>query len=279
MLFNYLFYKKLTQLNLIKTGSLSLNTYKTLKFEGAIENVESLLQGQITSDISELANNNAQLSCLLDHKGFIQADFILVKLNDEIYCVIEESLINNFNNQLEEFLKFYRVTINSCKLAVKGMINNTNDKKSEGLTFFKNKEYRLSILLSISENSSIENELSLLHWKVANKLLVNYLFTSEDINQYRPNEINYDKSRVSFTKGCYRGQEIVARVHHLGVNRREFVTIITPSDQSIDPNFKIHGEILEFLNHQIFNTHLKRDDLENSNLPSSLEIIRMEYSS
>ena len=96
------------QLNLIKTGSLSLNTYKTLKFEGTIENVESLLQGQITSDISELANNNAQLSCLLDHKGFIQADFILVKLNDEIYCVIEESLVNNFINQLEEFTKFYK---------------------------------------------------------------------------------------------------------------------------------------------------------------------------
>ena len=266
------------QLNLIKTGSLSLNTYKTLKFEGTIENVESLLQGQITSDISELANNNAQLSCLLDHKGFIQADFIFVKLNDEIYCVIEESLVNNFINQLEEFTKFYKVMINPCKLAVQGMINSTNDEKSEGLTFFKNKEYKLSILLSISENLSIEKELSLLHWEVANKVLLNYLFTSEDINQYRPNEINYDKSRVSFTKGCYRGQEIVARVHHLGVNRREFVTIITPSDQSIDPNFKIHGEILEFLNYQIFNTHLKRDDLKNSNLPSSLEIIRTEYS-
>ena len=45
-----------------------------------------------------------------------------------------------------------------------------------------------------------------------------------DFNKYRPNELNYDKTRVSFTKGCFRGQEIVARVHYLGVNRREFVT-------------------------------------------------------
>ena len=45
-----------------------------------------------------------------------------------------------------------------------------------------------------------------------------------------------------------------------------------------DRNKVTTPEILEFLNYQIFNTHLKRDDLKNSNLPSSLEIIRTEYS-
>ncbi len=62
--------------NLIKTGSIDLDTYEVLKLNGDIDKVEALLQGQVTSDISELANNNAQMSCLLDHKGFIQAEIL-----------------------------------------------------------------------------------------------------------------------------------------------------------------------------------------------------------
>ena len=42
------------------------------------------------------------------------------------------------------------------------------------------------------------SQLSSLEWKVGNKLLLNYLFFEEDINKYRPNELNYDKSRDFF---------------------------------------------------------------------------------
>jgi hypothetical protein len=117
------------------------------------------------------------------------------------------------------------------------------------------------------------SELSHLEWKVVNKILLNYLFVKEDINKYRPNELNYDKSRVSFNKGCFRGQEIVARVHYLGVNRREFVSAIIPKDNIINSKLKIHGETLEFLDHKIFNTHIKRDELENKEY-DSMNLIR-----
>ena len=66
----------------------------------------------------------------------------------------------------------------------------------------------------------------------------------------------------------------MARVHHLGVNRREFVTVIAPIDEKIDTKLKIHGEILELSNVKIFNTHFKRDDIENNIILKPLKLIR-----
>ena len=266
----------MAQLNLIKTGSLHLHNHKMLKFEGDINKVESLLQGQVTSDITELANKNAQLSCILDHKGFIQADFILLRSNDVIYVVIENSLEVNFRNQLKEFIKFYEVEIHSCDLSLMGIISAANDDSYQNYIFYKNKQYKLSLRFDGSREIISDKKLTELDWKIANKALLNFLFSIEDINKYRPNEINYDKSRVSFTKGCYRGQEIVARVHHLGVNRREFVTVIAPINEKIDTKLKIHGEILELSNVKIFNTHFKRDDIENKSISKSLKLIRFQ---
>ena len=68
---------------------------------------------------------------------------------------------------------------------------------------------------------------------VANKLLLNFQMCAKDVALYRPLELNYDKLRVSFTKGCFRGQEIIARMHYLGVNRRTFCTIINDTDHQL----------------------------------------------
>lgn len=249
-----------------------------LKFEGDIKKVEALLQGQVTSDITELANKSAQLSCILDHKGFVQADFILLRSNDEIFAIIENSLEANFRDQLKDFIKFYKVEINSCDLSVTGIVSKANNESYKNYIFYKDKQYELSLCIDESKEIKSDKKLTELDWKVANKLLLNYLFTIEDINKYRPNEINYDKSRVSFTKGCYRGQEIVARVHHLGVNRREFVTVLAPLDHNIDTNVKIHGEVLELNDVKIFSTNFIREDIKNNCIPEPLKLIRIQDS-
>jgi folate-binding protein YgfZ len=115
--------------------------------------------------------------------------------------------------------------------------------------------------------------MTLLEWRIANKVLLNYEFTQDDINKYRPNELNYDKTRVSFTKGCFRGQEIVARVHYLGVNRREFVTAIVDINSQDNSQLKIKGQILEHLDYKIFNASIKKDDVEKG-IFNSLDLIR-----
>ena len=148
--------------NLIKTGSIDLDTYEVLKLNGDIDKVEALLQGQVTSDISELANNNAQMSCLLDHKGFIQADFILARLNNEIFIVVEKSLTGNLKDQLSQFTKFYKVEVELLDVKVKGLVLSSNEiNNTESFVYFKGDEYILSIDISNSICVSAGNLLDL----------------------------------------------------------------------------------------------------------------------
>ena len=84
----------------------------------------------------------------------------------------------------------------------------------------------------------------------------------EDSRKYRPLEINFDNLRVSFEKGCYRGQEIVARMKYLGINRRKFCTFTTENDFNEFSKIKILGETIKLKEKKIFNAIVKRDELD-----------------
>ena len=113
-----------------------------------------------------------------------------------------------------------------------------------------------------NKDLSIENSISYENWIVAHKLLGILFLNKEDSGKYRPLEINFDNLRVSFDKGCYRGQEIVARMKYLGINRRKFCTFTTESDFNEFSNIKILGEIIKLKEKQIFNAIVKRDKLD-----------------
>ena len=80
---------------------------------------------------------------------------------------------------------------------------------------------------------------------------------AEDVGLYRPLELNYDKLRVSYTKGCFRGQEIIARMHYLGVNRRTFCTVIEDTNHPIELDIKITGDRISYKNYDIYNCYIE----------------------
>ena len=84
----------------------------------------------------------------------------------------------------------------------------------------------------------------------------------EDIGKYRPLEINYDNLRVSFDKGCYRGQEIVARMKYLGIDRRKFCTLVVNNNFELSQKIKIIGKIIKLDELKVFNAIIKRDEID-----------------
>ena len=46
---------------------------------------------------------------------------------------------------------------------------------------------------------------------------------------------------VSFTKGCYPGQEIVARMHYLGKLKQRMYLAAAPDDELPQPGDKLYG--------------------------------------
>ena len=52
-----------------------------------------------------------------------------------------------------------------------------------------------------------------------------FLFNYEDTGKHRPHDIGMNESHVSFLKGCFRGQEVIARTEHLSKKKKEIIFI------------------------------------------------------
>jgi folate-binding protein YgfZ len=103
--------------------------------------------------------------------------------------------------------------------------------------------------------SLIESQATALSFTEYNRLRV--LNTWPNYNQdirpdNLPQEIDRDKTAIHFNKGCYLGQETVARLDALGhVNRILMGFIWEPSSQSITPESAINQVILNQMEQQV----------------------------
>ena len=185
------------------------------------------------------------------------ASFFLTKENNDFKIIIDESLINILMDDLSPYSKFFDVTFKLTDQLVIGSIF----KDGEIKPFLKNDHFSLKVQI-IHEKNKLNKSIQLKEWLTANKILRNYSLSIDDVNKYRPLELNYDLLRVSFDKGCYRGQEVVARMRYLGVDRRRFSTVITKTNYKIEKEFKLVGEKIVLKDYVIFNAIIKREDLD-----------------
>ena len=225
-----------------------------LQIHGDIDKVEKFLQGQITSDINLLTNNGYQLSSICNQKGEVMAGFMIHK-SENYKILIDEWLVGVFISELSPFAKFFNVTFTQKSGFIYGNVSFEKQDKA----FYSNEIFSLSITL---ENNDLTETLTKDDWIAANKLALNFDLGKDDIGKFRPLEINYDKTRVAFDKGCFRGQEIIARMKYLGVDRRKFVTIINSNLVKESKGLRIIGEILEYKNLYIFNSSINRDFID-----------------
>ena len=105
------------------------------------------------------------------------------------------------------------------------------------------KRYKLRAKVEISESDFDINTFNLpnnLPW-----------LTHETSEEFIPQWLNLDKlGGISFTKGCYTGQEIVARTHYLGeVKRRLFMATYDLNTGVINGNRPIIDEIETTVGH------------------------------
>ena len=84
--------KKDTHNNFIKYGALFIKELKVVKLIGDINSVDGFLQGQVTSDHTQMVDGSFQLSSICNHKGQVIADFIINKDNNEYRLVINSTL-------------------------------------------------------------------------------------------------------------------------------------------------------------------------------------------
>ena len=265
---NYFTRKIDIEKKILEYGTIHLPSLSVIKISGDSKKAFEFLQGQVTSDIEKLQDNTVQLSAICNQKGFVMSDFYIVKQKDTFKIVISKDQKNIFIEELKPFIKFYNCEFVESSEYVFGHITFKKDKTKTGMMkTLENKENKLYISLHASKID--ESKISNYNWNIANAILNNYSMLAEDLGKFRPFELNYDNLRVSFEKGCFRGQEIIARMKYLGVSRRKFITVIADDKYINEKEIGLIGKPIFINNKKVFHAMIKtsfEEELTKNNL-------------
>ena len=218
-----------------------------------------LLQGQITSDMEKVSERNCVLGAICDVKGRTIGSFVTAinaERDDSYHLIGDRKVLELTMDVLEKYQPFY-----DTKMSIEdqyqffgitkdllmemfpesniGKSFETNDSFSR--VHYLEKEFHIifSANPKLFENFDVcldENA-----WKEDEILNLNYEITSEASNKFTPHELGYHlTSRIDFEKGCYTGQEIVARMHYRAKNLPSI--IIKTTEKKVKPLSKVFDD-------------------------------------
>jgi len=199
-----------------------------LKLSGS-EN-EAFLQAQLSNDISKLDNSSVQLNAYCQHQGKILALFWVIRAGDDFLLSFPLDLIDSIKARLQMFVLMADVKITDVteQYLQMGLIG-----KSQKDSFTINDQ--LSLILADPKNLSKFDLTSQDYWDKAciDSFLPEISIASTET--FIPQMLNLDINEVgvNFSKGCFPGQEVVARLHYLGKAKRRLFAFKSDSPLSI----------------------------------------------
>ena len=199
-----------------------------LKLSGS-EN-EAFLQAQLSNDISKLDNSSVQLNAYCQHQGKVLALFWVIRAGDDFLLSFPMDLLDSIKARLQMFVLMADVKITDVteQYLQIGLIG-----KSQKDSFTINK--KLSLMLAEPEDLAKFNFTSQEYWDKAciDSFLPEVSIASTET--FIPQLLNLDINEVgvNFSKGCFPGQEVVARLHYLGKVKRRLFAFKSDSPLSI----------------------------------------------
>ncbi|CAF0905889.1 unnamed protein product [Adineta steineri] len=258
--------------------AIPLDNRALIQVHGA--DTSKFLQGLITNDIEFLNNTNAIYSMLLNARGRILYDMIIYNhhINKSSYLIeISQNATADFLRLLrtyklrkqvniEDVTQSYRIW--SILLSQKEFLSTSNDlrdhlnfKTRQGLIIGQSdpRHPSLGIRLITDRDTQINNLID--SCNVSNDILVykQWLYQhgiAEGIEDIPPGEcipLEYNivyLNGVSFTKGCYIGQELVARTHHTGVIRKRLMPVQIDNFEELSKSFDHKTNDLTIINEE-----------------------------
>jgi len=205
-----------------------LNNRALLRVSGS--DAETFLQGQLSNDIAKLDLLSVQLNAYCQHQGKILALFWVMRHGDSFFLSFPLDLLDTIKPRLQMFIIMSDVVIeNITKEYIQlGSIDETHQE-----TLVINK--KLSLIIADKKDFNKFNIEPIENWNMAciDSLLPEiYSLTSEKLVPQMLN-LDIDEFGVNFSKGCYPGQEVVARLHYLGSAKRRLFAFEASSEVHI----------------------------------------------
>jgi hypothetical protein len=196
---------------------------------------ESFLQGLVTVDVSTLAPGEARLAALLTPQGKILFDFLLLRRENEFLLDCRAEVAEDLLKRLTFYRLRAKVEIEdrSGMLSVIALWGDAGAVKIEGS--FTDPRLETMGLRAIAEKEKVEPALR----EAGADIVPLAEYHAQRVHagigeggldfafgEAFPHEANMDLlGGVSFTKGCFVGQEVVSRMEHRGTARTRIVPV------------------------------------------------------
>ena len=205
-----------------------LKNRSLLKISG--NDAEEFLQNQFSNDIKKIDSNKVQFNAYCQHQGKVIAFFWVMRMGKDFLLSFPDELLEKIENRLKIFVIMSDVIIENVTnvLSQTGLINESSPNE-----FRINDE--LAVVIEDSNGQSVELAENHIAWEKAyldSHLPEIYNVTSEKLV---PQMLNLDINElgVSFSKGCYPGQEVVARLHYLGSAKRRLFSFKADQEMQV----------------------------------------------
>jgi folate-binding protein YgfZ len=250
------------------------------------ENAEEFLHGQFTSDINSLNQDNFQFSAWCNAKGQVLTNFFIFRYKTGFLLLVPTNLCEKFISRLKMYILRSDVIVNNKSndliwigISLNGsndLINNIikeipanegaliNTENYTCLRVFDSK----SRFILIGETDAITKIWQQLtasmtpvgthQWQLLDILAGLPWLNESCIEKFIPQYLNLDiLNGVSFEKGCYPGQEVIARLQYRGeIKRRLFLASIQQeivplvgADLYLSENNRSIGKIINVQTH------------------------------
>ncbi len=232
-----------------------------LRVSGA--DAESFLQGQLTCDVGSMSKNSTLLAAFCTPKGRAIASFQIIRRNEDYLLLLSRDLVEKVMSRLKMFILRSAVSIEALVMthSLYGMIlqegvrSLPNDLSipEAGHSTTTNDSTIIRIkgtpprLILITEGKPDINKLEITLTNDLNKwLLLDIinglpLVTASTSEAYIPQMFNLDiLGGIGFKKGCYTGQEIIARMHYLGKLKQRTFLASAQCTTPLEPGTPIH---------------------------------------
>lgn len=206
------------------------------------EDAESFLQGQTTCDIRDLKPQQTRLGAICNPKGRAITTFRLLRWADAYWMLLPLDLADSIFKRLKMFVLRSKVKVERAEsfavIGMSGSACSSIDPELESTPSGQFVTHQTNCLIKVSEQpcraiwigpgETVDDlldalksqqlpELNDLAWRRGDieSGIPNLSATTQEL--FVPQMLNLDLlGGISFNKGCYTGQEIVARMHYLG---------------------------------------------------------------
>jgi folate-binding protein YgfZ len=199
------------------------------------------LQGQVTCNINDITDAKSSLGAMCNPKGRAITTFLLVKNAEAFLMILPIELLASVKKRLQMYVLRSHVTLTDssdelCLIGLNYGESQANEVPEQRFTTNRQDNILVdfqgrSLVIANAENAQIfwleqvnqgfqpESSVQWRYLDIVSGIPWLALETSEE---FIPQMLNLDKlGGISFNKGCYTGQEIVARTHYLGKAKKE----------------------------------------------------------